>query len=354
VESKQKELYSSFKAAYHLDKLQSLRNGEIVFPTQIQVDLTNKCNHDCVYCFYHGVNERIVTSFDRKATLPFPTIIKLIDEMVDKKIPAIQITGGGEPLLYPQFTEVMDYLNKTNLEMALVTNGSLLKDSIIDRLHKLSWIRVSVDAATKDTYEKTQHTRIEEFPKVIENIQILVRELKDTVIGISFVINPINYKEIYPACKLYKELGVHNVRLSVAYTDNQNKLFEPFMDEMLDAAREARKLNDDNFRVFDLGYTHIVHLESKKKYSICGYGHLTAAIEANGAVRPCCTMKGLPHSNFGDINNNTFEEIWFGETRRKWLEKFDANKCILCWMDDKNEFIEYIVSKKKPAHVNFV
>ena len=354
MDSKQKELYSSFKAAYHLEKLQKLRNGELILPTQIQVDLTNRCNHDCVYCFYHGVNQQIVTNFDRKATLPFPTVIKLIDEMSSLGIPACQLTGGGEPLLYPEIREVLDHLNKTDLESALVTNGALIKDDIIARLKKLSWIRLSLDAATKETYALSQNTRIDEFSKVIDNISKIVKELKDTVVGVSFVINPLNYKEILQACKLYKELGVHNVRLSVAYTDNQNKIFEPFMDEMMDLAREARKLNDDNFRVFDLGYTHIVHLESKKNYSICGYSHLTAAIEANGAVRPCCTMKGLPHSNFGDINTNSFEEIWFGEARQKSLDKFDPNKCILCWMDDKNEFIDYIVSNKKPAHVNFV
>lgn len=352
--SKQKEIYSSFKAAYHLDRLQKLRNGELILPTQIQVDLTNKCNHDCIYCFYHGVNKNIIESFDRKATMPFPTIMRLIDDMVRLKIPALQITGGGEPLVYPQIKEVLDRVNETDLELAMVSNGALMTDDIISRLHKLSWIRISVDAATDVTYAQTQNTRVEEFKKVVTNIGKLTKELKNTVVGVSFVINPLNYKEIYQACKLYKELGVHNVRLSIAYTDDQNKIFEPFMSEMIESARKARELNDENFRVFDLGYTHVIHLAEKKNYKICGYSHLTAAIEANGNVRPCCTLKAATHSNFGNINDSSFDDIWFGETRKTWVEKFNVNSCILCWMDDKNEFIDYIISSKKPDHVNFV
>jgi len=351
---KSEELYSSFKAAYHLDRLTDLRNGKLIYPTHIQIDPTNKCNHDCVYCFYHGVNKSIVDSFDRKATLPFETIIKLIDEMVDKNIPALEISGGGDPLVYPKFKDIMDYLNKTNLETSLVTNGGLLTDDIISRLYKFSWIRVSVDGATKETYAKSQGVKEDEFNKVITNIEKLVKELKDTVIGVSFVINPINYKEIYQASKLFKEIGVHNIRLSIAYTDDQTDIFKPFYNEMMDLSKQASQLTDENFRVFDLGSTHMSHLESKKQYSICGYSHFTAAIEADGSVRPCCTMKGLSHSNFGNIKNNSFEEIWFGDTRKKWLDKFDANKCILCWMDGKNEFIEYIISDKKPMHVNYV
>jgi len=352
--NKQQEIYSNFKAAYHLEKLQKLRNGELILPTQIQIDLTNKCNHNCVYCFYRGVNGNIVQSFDKNATLPFNTVTNLIDNMVELNIPALQITGGGEPLMYPWIKELLAYINKTDLELAMVSNGALMTSEIISYLHNFSWIRISIDAATKETYAKSQATGINEFDKVINNVGQLAKELTNTIIGVSFVINPINYKEIYQACKLYKELGVHNVRLSVAYTDDQNKIFEPFMSEMMELARKSRELNDDTFKVFDLGYTHIVHLESKKNYNTCGYSHFTAAIEANGSVRPCCTLKGAKHSNFGNINDNSFGEIWFGETRKNWVKKFNVNSCVLCWMDDKNEFIEYIISNKKPDHVNFI
>lgn len=347
------ELYSSFKASHHLERIDALRRGELIAPTHIQIDLTNKCNHDCKYCFYRGVNSNIVTQFDEKAVMPFNTFKAVIEEMKRLEIPAIQITGGGEPLMYPDFLNVMDLLNSTELEVALVTNGALLSDKIIDRLHKLAWIRISIDAATSETYGIIQNCNPNEFEKVLNNIDKLVKRLTNTVIGISFIVSPENYKEIYEAVKLYKSLGVHNVRFSIAYTKDQTKIFEPFMSEMFELTRQAKKLNEENFRIFDLNLDHMVHLGAKKQYKVCGYSHFTVAIEANGAVRPCCTMKGLPHSNFGNLKEQSFGDIWFGERRKKWLKHFNSSKCELCWMDSKNLFIEYIINEE-PMHVNFV
>jgi len=348
------ELYSSFKAAHHLQKLQDLRDGKIILPVQIQVDLTNLCNHACRFCFYRGVNRNIVTNFNVKDVLPQKVAENLALEIDLLGIPAIQITGGGEPLMCSYIKEYLDFLNNnTKLELALVTNGVLLTDEIIDKMYRFSWIRVSIDAATQETYIESQGGNYHDFDRVVNNVEKLVKRLVNTVIGVSFVVNPINYKEIVKATILYKKLGVHNVRFSIAYTEEQTKIFIPIMDEIIALSREARTYSDDNFRVFDLSYDHMVQLEAKKVYKICGYSHFTAAIEANGIVRPCCTMKGLSHSNFGNIKEQSFKDIWFGEKRKKWLERFDASKCLLCWMDQKNLFIEYLI-KKKPLHVNFV
>lgn len=347
------ELYSPYKALHHLDIVEKLRKGEPVLPLHIQCDLTNRCAHDCVHCFYRGVNDDIVTSFDRKAQLPLETVKSLIWEMHYNDIPAIQITGGGEPLMYPHFRQVLDLINRTELELALVTNGVLLNQDIINQLTRASWIRVSIDAATSDTYAKVQRCSPKEFDKVVENVKLLTQHLPNTIIGASFIVSPDNYKEMYDAAALYKSLGVHNVRFSIAYTKEQTKLFKPFLNEMNELTNKARELNEDNFRVFALNTDHMIHLGQKKKYKKCWYSCFTAAIEANGDVRPCCTIKALPHSCFGNINDNSFVNIWFGEKRKKWFEHFDVQKCIRCWMDTKNEILDYVMCND-PMHVNYV
>ena len=73
-----------------------------------------------------------------------------------------------------------------------------------------TWIRISLGAATSDTFKKCHGTA--DFEKIIENIKEFVRVRKNmnkTIsIGLSMMVHPDNYHELYEEAKLAKKLGV--------------------------------------------------------------------------------------------------------------------------------------------------
>jgi len=353
-----KEVYSPFKAAHHAEKIQQLKQGNLILPTQVQIDPTNRCNHACVYCFYRcAKDKRLNAKFKDSDHMDTNTLLNLMDEFVSLKIPAIQFTGGGEPLMHRDFHAILKKTVESKLQWSLVSNGSLLNFDYSNLYKTASWIRLSIDAASRGIYSLSQGVKEKDFDIVIENIKWLVQSCPKTRIGLSFVVNPINYKEIVDFTRLAKKLGASNVRFSVSYTPQGIEIFKERWDSILELAREAKKLQTDDFTVFDLITDHLMNLDmATKGYSTCGYQHFTSVIGADYIIYPCCTLKYTPIGNFGSLKDNTFEEIWFGEKRKKWLTSNHVSKVCdkhPCWMDKKNEFIGYLLAND-PPDVNYI
>lgn len=351
-------IYSPFKAVRHEDRINKMRRGEMVFPTHAQIDITNACNHRCPYCFYRVArNETLNALFHEDDFIPRETMIRFLDELSELNIPAVQYTGGGEPLFHPDFREILTHTIRKGFEYALVTNGGLVDASWIPLFRHAAWIRFSLDAASEEIHARSQGTSGKEFEKTIKTIEHIVRDCPDVIMGISFVINPINYREIFKAAEQAKALGAHNIRLSIAYTPKGPSLLSRQWGEIESQAARAKELEDDNFKVFNLVLSHLETLQYKKKgYKTCGYQYFTVAIGADGVVYPCCTLKYNPVSAFGNINKESFLDIWQGEKRTEWLEaNYLKNVCDKnpCWMDRKNQFISYLVSNRV-QHENFV
>jgi MoaA/NifB/PqqE/SkfB family radical SAM enzyme len=343
-------VYSPFKAAHHIKMIMALRNKEMTYPTQIQIDLTNKCNHRCKYCFSKYTIGRV---FDN-VCVDKTTLFKLLDDAVKLGIKAFHYTGGGEPFLHSDIYEILEKTIANKLEYGMVTNGSLIDFKKSKVLKNMSWIRISLDAADAEMYSKLRG--VYEFNKIIRVIEQFITQCPDTVLGVSFVINPINYSQIVDFAAMAKKLGVDNVRYSIAWTpkgwDNLDELAEVY-----DLLTEAKSYQSSTFKVFDLTKGRLDNFSLKdKEYSSCGYQHFTTVIGADCIVYPCCTLKYNEEASFGSIKEQSFKEIWEGERRRLWLVRDhlrDVCSKNICWMEDKNKFIGYLL-EDNPRHVNFI
>ena len=47
-----REEYSPYKAIHHLDKLAQMKKGEQPVPAQVQLIISDLCNHNCSFCAY--------------------------------------------------------------------------------------------------------------------------------------------------------------------------------------------------------------------------------------------------------------------------------------------------------------
>ena len=93
---------------------------------------TNRCNLNCVVCF---CKDR-----DKNEEIGIGEIKNLLNDSYELGCKAIDLTGGGEPLMHPEINEIIKYAHGVEIGVSLVTNGLLL-----DRLEVgVRWSRISL------------------------------------------------------------------------------------------------------------------------------------------------------------------------------------------------------------------
>ena len=97
----------------------------------IGINLTYRCNLNCSYCYigdYLNKNEVYKSRID----ISLEDIKRRVE---DFEIDTIFLTGG-EPLLYPNLEELLDYLYTKNIQVNIATNGLLINEKIINIFEK--------------------------------------------------------------------------------------------------------------------------------------------------------------------------------------------------------------------------
>lgn len=137
---------------HHPDALEGLRNGH-PRPVVAHVMLTDICQHTCAFCS--------VATRDGD-TLSLDQINTFLNQLVPIGLKAIILSGGGNPILYPHFNEVVANIHSRGLQIGLITNGMPLKtygnrvswkNVLPVTLDKITWIRISMSGL--DHPEKT-------------------------------------------------------------------------------------------------------------------------------------------------------------------------------------------------------
>jgi len=377
------------KVLYHQNKIKELQEGMTTSPTCIQVDLEAFCNDNCGFCTTrkdNGYNNEMLKLIqidkpDEKTTInEFLPIGKPSDKsrldlrmahdlpkmMKDANIPAIELTGGGEPTLWPAFDTLIENLAKNDIEIGLITNGSNISEK---RAHLLAnhctWIRFSMDASNQDMHQKIHRTPNHDFNKRIENIRNVIRlRNEEVVIGVSFIITPINKLDIENACKFYSDIKSEYLRFSWMYdrTGNADLTNDEISQIKKTLYRCKQEYDSEYFKV--LYDDDRIDLFSKPNddFKKCHMQRFVWAIGADANVYPCCIQKYNPGFEIGNIQEKTLQEIIDGEFSKKKINQLDPAGCHPCWMREKNKTIDMILNSsqtvpdeaKKPPHVNFV
>ena len=117
----------------------------ILKPSLLWLEVTNRCNGNCIYCGRQYVGEL--------HDMDFNLYKKIVDSCPSAE--TVQVSGFGEPLLYPHLVEAVAYARKKKKKVRFYTNASLLTEDLSVQLLRagLSEIRFSVDNYTKKGYE---------------------------------------------------------------------------------------------------------------------------------------------------------------------------------------------------------
>lgn len=168
----------------------------------INVVVTNRCNAGCLFCGYHrAIRERIVQPYNLKLSSITDFILLLRDSY---NLQHVCITGG-EPLLYPNLEELLNFIKKHDMTVSISTNGTIVK-----RLKKIAnlidVVVFSLHGARAETH--FQLTGLQNFNELLSLPKILRKINPDLGIGYGITLTRINYRELPDIVPLAKHSDV--------------------------------------------------------------------------------------------------------------------------------------------------
>ncbi|MGP4103998.1 radical SAM protein [Nonomuraea sp. KM90] len=239
---------------------------------------------------------------------------------------AVVLIGGGEPLAHPGTRDVITILGRAGLHVGVVTNGTMIDRHLDEIANHVTWLRVSVDAATEDTYGRVRPDRRgrSQFGKVIANMRVLA-EKKTGALGYSFLLitrfddsNRLvesNHAEVLPAAQLAKDIGCDYFELKAMF-DNKHRVV-PLPDDVLMSVRaqvrQAQKLRDGSFDLeFSSTFTSVADqrpADQEKSYHTCPVAELRTLITPTGVYK-CSYHRGNRQALLGDAVERNFIDLW--------------------------------------------
>lgn len=354
-----KLMYHPIEVSKWLEADGNWQKQKEVYPIYVEITPIGSCNHRCTFCSVDYIGYKSIKQDE-------DILATRITEMAKLGVKSIMFAGEGEPTLYKPLPNILDVCSEVGVDTSLTTNAVAINEKTAQNYVKnCKWIKVSINAGDRDTYSAIHRTKPEDFDKVVQNLTDMVKIRKENdytcTIGAQMLLLPENRDSAISLAKTMSEIGVDYLVIK-PYTQSlygESRKYEGLTYEnMMDLEDELKKYESDTFKVVFRANTMKKLEEDRQPYETCySSPHFWAYIMGDGAVYSCSAFLQNDNFNLGNINTQTFQEIWQGEKRKKNIEytenDLDISMCRKnCRMDEVNR---YLWSLKHPnPHVNFI
>lgn len=348
----------SHKLHYHFDRVAQFATSGDCAPIYMEVSPVGLCNHRCVFCAYDYIgypNRKL----EREKFLSF------VKDVADAGLKSMLYAGEGEPLVHPNIGEFISFTKSCGVDVGMFTNGQCLSERLAGEiLPHLTFIRFSFNGGTAENYAAVHEVKPFVFDKVVENIKFTCEYRKNNAlavdIGAQFVLLPENIEYLMDAVRTLKACGVDYLSVKPFVQQNEAQHYQMKrqfgLDELRGLIEECEKETTDSFRV-------LFRENAFEKYGERDYGHcygcsFITVLNSAGELASCLPYWDNPLFVYGNISEQSFDEIWNGKKRAKikaYLEnELDAKKCPPnCRPNAINSFLSNILSSDV-KHINFI
>lgn len=371
-------VYSTMKIFSHPDVVEKINKKERVAPLLIQLMWQNLCNHDCEFCSYRRSGNKNNELFNDRQFISREKMLEILENCKEIGVKAIEITGGGEPSIYPYFEEGVRKMVEYGIDIGIVSNGSMFKEDWMKIMSpNLLWARISVDSGRKEDYMRIRKVGERHWDRAWKAVSNLRKHGShpEFTLGVGYVVTWDNYLGIKEGVRLAKENGAHNVRISAAFTEkfldyySLGKVGQSTSDVIKRASEDANEAiqlyQDENFKVFNLFDERIDNMvEAKQDYDFCMSKEVVCVIGGDSKVYTCCSLAFNPRGLVGDIKDISFKDLWYSEKNNRFFSKHDPRKIcnVMCLYETRNKnFLENrhrnpeeILQDTIPKHKNFI
>jgi len=366
----------SQKIMFHTDWMARWKNGrhdwrraKSIYPIQVEIAPSGACNHHCAFCAmdFTGHKPRFIS---RNA------LLMTLKDMSKGGVKSVMYSGEGEPGMNPELPDIIVSSKKLGLDVGLQTNGSCLNERFLEKsLRDICWIKVSIDAGRRETYQKIHRPKNPgDWEQLFENLKFSVRLKRENNyqcrIGAQLLLLPQARDEngdIIPGtaeeaiilAEKLKKIGLNYF------------IIKPYSHQPLSLTRTYKNLVYKNYKRLEKtlksfatdNFEIIFRSRSMQRYSTIRNYHQCLAIPfawtyimSDGSVYSCSVYLGDERFYLGNINEQSFKEIWEGSRRKKqwkFMQNFNLENCRkICIMDRVNEYLWEAANP--PYNINFI
>ncbi len=267
--------------------------------------ITGKCNYNCLHCFMAADNAPMMQEFSREEWQ------KTIADLDQCGVQQVTLTGG-EPLLHPDFMEIVREITRRGMEICDInTNGSLLTEEILDELDALGahpMIKISFDGLG-------HHDWMRQMPGAETQAFSAIKMCKERgfPVGAQTCVHRGNLDTLYETAVEMANLGVDIMRIirtteSPRWTENAGDAcldITEYYDRMLEFseryAAAGLPMIIDTWQFLEFNPEAKIYAchpvfggehSFRKEQPVCRGNRGTIGITADGSLVPCNQMSG--------------------------------------------------------------
>ena len=350
----------SHKLMYHPERVQAFLDAgddwekyKNLQPIYAEISTAGSCNHRCTFCSVDYLGYKRV--FLRRDVLK-----RFFESAAQIGLKAVMFAGDGEPLLNPDISDIVGDAFDNEIETSFTTNAVPLKQRFIESsLHKISWIKVSMNAGDAEAYAAIHQCAEKDFERVWENLGNAVahraNERLETALGVQSLILPDNLHTLDGLVSRAQATGldyvvlkpyVHNVYMIQKGYSHLDYTAKKYSETLLEL---KQKYDGDEFHVVARTNALRKLVTEEESYSTClSTPSLWFYVSGNGDVYACGAHVGNPNFLLGNIYEDAIESIWKSDDRRSCLtfvkEELDLAVCRNnCRMDEANRYLDQLV-----------
>ena len=252
----------------------------------IQMNLLNTCTSRCETC--------------RKYTWPnvqldVDTIKKTIKVLKERFGLSTIVFSGGDPILYKNLFEVLDYCKELNVKFSLITTLVTKNEGILTYIAKNAYrIHVSIDSMNSELYKKIRG--VDALNIVRENVKFVQKirmEDGSIPVRISSTMSKLNFDEPIALYNFAKETGcllnfykVHTWE-EMEMNIRQGREFYNQMEFIAVDEQIFHNTITNSRAILDMKYSYDAESAHCKK---CYLPNVNCTIDSNGDIYPCCRL----------------------------------------------------------------
>jgi SynChlorMet cassette radical SAM/SPASM protein ScmE len=290
-------------------------------PKKIDLDITNRCNLRCRYCYHFE------SAGDAGGDLPAVEWLQFFEELSRCAVTEVTL-AGGEPFIRHDLKEIIRGIVRNRMRFGVLSNGILIDDDMAAFLaatKRCNYVQVSIDGSVPESHDAMRGNG--SFERAIDGLLTLRRNGVRAAVRVT--IHRQNVHDLEGIAKLLLEniglpsfstnsagaLGLCRknaemvqlttedriiametlLRLTKQYNGRINAMAGPLAEarvwlEMEEARLECRP-----------------SMPNRGSLTGCGCYKSGLAVRADGVITPC-TM--LSHIELGRINRDDLGEIW--------------------------------------------
>lgn len=290
--------------------------------TSLFLYLTDRCNLRCTHCW---ISPKFSTQ--QQAGIPIEPLKKAVQEAKSLGLSRVKLTGG-EPLLYRDLNQFLDFLGTENMSITIETNGTLLNKELLAlfRTVDVSQVSVSLDAGASPV-----HDDIRGVHGCFDDTLTGLRLLTDAGINTQVImtLQQKNRNEIPAVIGLCERFHVGSLKINHLLPSGRGR--DTFrrndhlsLDELVALYKEVNEKwcrPEGVHIIFDLPVA-FRSIDDITHRGVCECAILNIlGILANGDISYCGIGQTAPELRMGNILKHSIRDIWLHNEKLKKLRQ---------------------------------